>query len=435
MPFIGNQPALSYTSFAKQDFTTSATTSYALSQPVANENEIALFINFVRQEPTTAYTASGTSLTLTSATSASDDMYAIFLGKAVQTVNPPAGSVGLDKIDSTAKSFLTRNYRNIIINGDMSIAQRSTSVAGITGNGYYTLDRYHLNLDTMGTWTQSQSTDVPTGQGFATSLKMACTTADASPAVADQIKFQIKNEGQNLQYLKQGTANAESLTLSFWVKSNKTGIYISRLQKGGRQICKSYTINSADTWEKKTITFAGDTTGTIANTNTNQFNLEFFLGAGTNFTSGTLATSWEATTTANQAVGQVNLADSTSNYINITGVQLEAGTTASDFEFLPVDVNLGRCFRYFQSLDLGQLGFGFSTANGQWMYINVGLSTVMRANPTATQGATSASGSTNAIGVGITRPQQFLYQLQASGSGSDIYATGTSTQITLSSEL
>jgi hypothetical protein len=96
--YLGNQPALSYTSFAKQDFTTSATTSYALSQPVANENEIALFINFVRQEPTTAYTASGTSLTLTSATSASDDMYAIFLGKAVQTVNPPAGSVGTSQL-------------------------------------------------------------------------------------------------------------------------------------------------------------------------------------------------------------------------------------------------------------------------------------------------------------------------------------------------
>ena len=96
--YLGNQPALSYTSFAKQDFTTSATTSYALSQPVTNENEIALFINFVRQEPTTAYTASGTSLTLTSATSASDDMYAIFLGKAVQTVNPPAGSVGTSQL-------------------------------------------------------------------------------------------------------------------------------------------------------------------------------------------------------------------------------------------------------------------------------------------------------------------------------------------------
>jgi len=94
MPFIGNQPALSYTSFAKQDFTTSATTSYTLDNPVANANELALFINFVRQEPTTAYSASGTTLTLTSATASSDDMYCVFLGKAVQTVNPPNASVG-----------------------------------------------------------------------------------------------------------------------------------------------------------------------------------------------------------------------------------------------------------------------------------------------------------------------------------------------------
>ena len=100
MPFIGNQPALSYTSFAKQDFTTSATTSYTLDHPVTNENEIALFINFVRQEPTTAYTASGTTLTLTSATSASDDMYCVFLGKAVQTVNPPSGSVGSSQVSA-----------------------------------------------------------------------------------------------------------------------------------------------------------------------------------------------------------------------------------------------------------------------------------------------------------------------------------------------
>ena len=102
MPFIGNQPALSYTSFAKQDFTTSATTSYTLDNPVTNENELALFINFVRQEPTTAYTASGTTLTLTSATSASDDMYCVFLGKAVQTVNPPSGSVGTAQIADLA---------------------------------------------------------------------------------------------------------------------------------------------------------------------------------------------------------------------------------------------------------------------------------------------------------------------------------------------
>jgi len=105
MPFIGNQPALSYTSFAKQDFTTSATTSYTLDHPVTNENEIALFINFVRQEPTTAYTASGTTLTLTSATSASDDMYCVFLGKAVQTVNPPNGSVGTAQLADSSVSL------------------------------------------------------------------------------------------------------------------------------------------------------------------------------------------------------------------------------------------------------------------------------------------------------------------------------------------
>jgi hypothetical protein len=128
MPFIGNQPALSYTSFAKQDFTTSATTSYALSQPVANENEIALFINFVRQEPTTAYTASGTSLTLTSATSASDDMYAIFLGKAVQTVNPPAGSVGISQLSATGTKDSTTFLR-----GDNTFA--SAGSPSIVDNG------------------------------------------------------------------------------------------------------------------------------------------------------------------------------------------------------------------------------------------------------------------------------------------------------------
>ena len=109
--YLGNQPALSYTSFAKQDFTTSATTSYTLDNPVANANELALFINFVRQEPTTAYSASGTSLTLTSATSASDDMYCVFLGKAVQTVNPPNASVGISQLTATGTKDATTFLR------------------------------------------------------------------------------------------------------------------------------------------------------------------------------------------------------------------------------------------------------------------------------------------------------------------------------------
>jgi hypothetical protein len=232
----------------------------------------------------------------------------------------------------------------------MSIAQRSTSETSLTSSGYYTVDRFKNSINSFGTWTQSQSTDVPSGQGFATSLKMDCTTADASPSASDTLSIEQLIEGQNLQYLKKGTSNAVSLTASFWVKSTKTGTYIAELYDGDntRQISKSYTIDVADTWEKKTITFAGDTTGAFDNDNAVSLYLIFHLGAGSDFTSGTLNTSWNSATNANRAVGQVNLADSTDNEWYVTGVQLEAGTAASDFEFLPVDVNLQRCQRYFQ---------------------------------------------------------------------------------------
>ena len=257
------------------------------------------------------------------------------------------------------------NFRNIIINGDMSIAQRATSKASITGSSYETVDRFKQEISSQGTWTQSQSTTVPSGQGFATSLKMDCTTADASPAASDYIYITQKIEGQNLQYLKKGTSSAEQLTLSFWVRSNKTGTYITRLRDADntRSTSKSYTISSADTWEKKTITFDADTTGTLNNDNGTSLQLYFYLGAGSNYTSGTLATTWESNTNANNAVGQVNLADSTSNEWYITGVQLEAGTSASDFEFLPTDMNLKRCQRYYY---LHASGGGEQIGNGSF---------------------------------------------------------------------
>ena len=240
-------------------------------------------------------------------------------------------------------------FRNILINGDMSIAQRGTSQASITSSGYYTIDRFQFEPSSLGTWTMSQSTTVPSGQGFAKSLKLDCTTADGSPASGDLLALNQRIEGQNLQYLKKGTSSAESTTLSFWVRSNKTGTYICELHDldNSRQISKSYTISSADTWEKKIITFVGDTSGALDNDNASSFYVRWYLAVGSNFSSGTLSTSWTSTTNANRAVGQVNLADSTSNEWYITGVQLEAGTTASDFEFLPVDVNLKRCQRYF----------------------------------------------------------------------------------------
>jgi hypothetical protein len=240
----------------------------------------------------------------------------------------------------------------LIINGDMQIAQRGDQ-AGITGSGYYAVDRYKLSLVNQGTWTVTQSNDVPTGKGFAKSLKIDCTTADASPASDDIIFFQQKMEGQNLQMLKKGTSDAESLTVSFWVKSAKTGTYVCEVndEDNDRAISQSYTISSANTWEKKVLSFAGDTTGTLTNDNNASLRVNWFLGAGSNYTSGTLATSWSSRTLTDIAVGQVNLADSTSNDWYMTGLQLEIGTFDANsippFQFEDAGTSLARCQRYF----------------------------------------------------------------------------------------
>ena len=288
-------------------------------------------------------------------------------------------------IDSTKLTGITSpaGFRNIVINGDMQVAQRSTSVASITASGYYTVDRFQTFLNTLGTWTQSQSTDVPSGYGFANSFKMDCTSADASPASDDLLIVAQKFEGQNLQYLKKGTANALPLTASFWVKSTKTGTFIIELYDidNNRQISKSYTVNTTNTWEFKTVTFAGDTTGAFDNNNGHSLSLQFWLGAGSDYTSGTLNTSWGAAVEANRVVGQVNIADSTSNDWLITGVQLEAGTSATDFEFLPIDVSLGRCQRYFEKGTEVRVN-GFQTSVTGQKCVSYNLCVQKRADPT-----------------------------------------------------
>jgi len=275
------------------------------------------------------------------------------------------------------------NFRNIVINGDMAVSQRATSTASITASGYHTIDRFQTSASSIGTWTQSQDTDVPTGQGFATSLKMDCTTADASPAASDNLIIIQKFEGQNLQYLKKGTASAESLTLSFWVKSNKTGTYIAGLhdRDNSRIISKSYTIDSSDTWEQKEITFAGDTTGAFDNDNAGSLDIQMWLAAGSDFSGGTLATTWQSQTNANRAVGQVNLADSTSNEFFITGVQLEAGSVATDFEVVSYPQNLERCERYYQ---VNLSGVGYSNGAATQGAIIFPIQTDMRAAPSGT---------------------------------------------------
>jgi hypothetical protein len=308
-----------------------------------------------------------------------------------------AGSISTDKLAGNI------NFRNIIINGDMSIAQRGTSATGLTTGGYRTVDRFNFGIASAGTWTITQDTDVPTGQGFAKSTKLDCTTANASLGASAELTFFQKIEGQNLQYLKKGTANAESTTLSFWVKSNKTGTYTAEIydNDNSRQISKTYTISSADTWEKKTLTFAGDTTGTLDNDNAVSFWMFFWLGAGTDKTSGTLNTSWNSDTQANRvSSSQVNLADNTANEFFITGVQLEAGTSASDFEFLPVDVNLARCQRYFENLLFRQTVANNYTTTAA--YGELKFTTTKRASPSITVLGTTTYATGGVVKTGVT---------------------------------
>ncbi len=245
----------------------------------------------------------------------------------------------------------------IIINGDMSVAQRATSVTGVGDGdtGYHTLDRWRFSEggDNSTVFTMSQDTNVPTGQGFAKSLKMDVTTADGSPGSGDAMFLQQRFEGQNLQLLKKGTSSAEKITVSFWVSSSKTGTYILELQDSDntRNCSQSYTISSADTWEKKVVVFPADTTGAIDNDNANSFEVNWWLLAGTDFTSGTLATSFASRTNANRAVGQVNVGDNTSNNFYMTGCQLEVGefdsTSVPAFPFESHISNLLKCKRYF----------------------------------------------------------------------------------------
>jgi len=236
------------------------------------------------------------------------------------------GSTGIDFNDGSNQSTAATPYarKNLIINGDMNIAQRGTSATGKTTGGFYTVDRFWTGGVTAGTWTISQDTDTPSGQGFTTSLKMDCTTANASLSAGSYWYIEQKIEAQNCQHLKFGTSSAETLKVSFWVKSNKTGTYTFEIYRGdsGRDLSNTYTIDTADTWEKKTITINADSTGVINNDNGEGLRCIFWVVAGTTFTSGTLATSWEAINNANRvSSSNVNLADSTSNYINITGVQ------------------------------------------------------------------------------------------------------------------
>jgi len=299
--------------------------------------------------------------------------------------------MALSKItNASVADTAVHGRRNLILNGSQIIAQRATSSTAV--GGYRTVDRWYFNVN--GSYdqlavTQSQDSDAPAG--FAKSLKFLVTTAETTLDAAENSNFGQAIEAQNLQQLAYGTSSAKSFSLSFWVKSNVTGNYSVTAYKqtgSNRQADKQYTINSANTWEYKTLTFAGDTTQSIANDNGVGMYLYWHVSTGSDLGSGSTNYDWTSYSNAGWAAGQeVNLFSTANNYLNITGVQLEVGD-ASPFEHRSFSEELAACKRYYRNFidsDASPVGFlpaKYSGNNGHWL--TVVLNPEMRAAPTVT---------------------------------------------------
>ena len=295
---------------------------------------------------------------------------------------------------TTAKlAYEAAPFRNIIINGDMSLAQRGTSFTSLAGVSQYNLDRWEtigVNVGS-GRYQIDQSTDTPTG--FTYSQKISCTTAEASQDVNNQLYLEQQIEGLNSSYLNYYVASPDTVTLSFWVKSNMTGTYQfnARDQDNVKYISASYTVNFAGTWEYKTITLAGDTTGVLDNDANESLKLEWWLDSGSNFNSGTLNTSWTAASNANRNVGAtVNIGDSTSNYWQITGVCLNVGDSAIDFPHESYGETLAKCQRYYYQVEPTGYNFG-AYATSALSTQDIWFPVTMRASPSLSNDQSSSS--------------------------------------------
>ena len=284
--------------------------------------------------------------------------------------------------------------RNLVINGAMQIWQRGTSIDTISNNDYL-CDRWKIQHGgTDGNVDIDRTTDVPTGKGFGFSQKVSMDASESSLDAADSIRVVQRMEGQNLQSLKKGTSSAESVTISFYVKSSVAATYTVNIrdEDNDRDNAKTYTIDSADTWEFKSITFVGDTTGSLGNDNGRSFDLNFWIDAGTNFTSGTFYNgTWAAGDNTKKVSATTGWLVSTSPTWFITGVQMEIGEVATPFEHRTFADDLAACQRYYVQLLKADSTKELVIAGGQSgaTNFNAFLPYAMRAAPTITWPASS----------------------------------------------
>ena len=277
--------------------------------------------------------------------------------------------------------------RNMVTNGNMAISQRSGTTAYTTINSY-TLDRWkieHNALDNLA-FEVTQSTTVPDAFHGGYSLKYQTKTVESAIASDEFLALVQFFEGLNLQRLCYGTSSAKTMTLSFWIRSSLTGTFGVSLYQydGGDVIGGTYTISSADTWEYKTVSFVGNTGDAIANDNTSGFKVQWCLGMGSNYT-GTANTTWTSYTDAKRWNGHTQSALLTTDEStwHITGVQLELGEVATEFEHEAYGDTLRKCQRYYYVAAEGNdepLGSGVaeSATSSSW---TMPFPVTMRASP------------------------------------------------------
>jgi len=331
--------------------------------------------------------------------------------------------------------------RNLIINGAMQVAQRGTQTNQTSA--YTACDRFDIAVTGAAIMTTSQDTTIPSGQGFSNSLKIDVTTADSSLAAGDLVFLRHKIEAQNLQHLLYGTSDAKKITLSFWVRSPKTGTHIIELRHVDAAYFNSqtYTINTADTWQNVTVTFDGYTATAIDNDNGIGLAIDWWLAAGSTYSGGTLSSNTWHNTQANRAVGQVNVIDDAANNFYLTGIQLEVGEQATPFEHEDYTTTLTKCRRYFvryygnDSPNFPRW-FNPAYANDCYMGGNFSFPVQMRATPSVSASVTFQN-SDGLVTADVSREGMNLYVLSTGAATiSGAYITNNSSDhVTVDAEL
>lgn len=298
------------------------------------------------------------------------------------SINGTTGVVFPDNTTQNTSAFTGGlGFRNRIINGAMMIDQRNAG-ASVTPSGVetYTVDRFSYIGTQASKFTFQQNAGAVTPPtGFTNYLGFTVASAVASPAAGDQFAVYHKIEGLNCSDLAFGSANASSVAVSFWVRSSLTGTFAGGLvnSAGNRSYVFNYTINSANTWEQKTVTIAGDTTGTWLTTNGIGIQLRLDLGSGSN-QDGT-ASAWQAADKMRTS-GSVRVVSTAGATFYITGVQLEKGSTATPFDYRPYGTELALCQRYYEQAARWVSGVG--SVAGTTQYATFTWKVTKRSSPT-----------------------------------------------------